>query len=265
MNVGFGKRNTIILNLLRTWLYVIFATAIASKMIIDPETIEDSFRLELEELDKKFLNDLKSTKDRTFKKNEVSLEKEYKIKLGEIIQKYEKSFNIFFGEQKKTFGDFYKIERLNPKEEDREKDETALDMEKPFHASSFNLKLSDKEKKQIFSEVKTFKRKIKLRKFFYSVVPGFVFTLYFKLKLLFKKLKLEVSSIWFRIEVGTNSDFNESLEIFKEFFSKTSSKIKNFFLSSFAFVKNKIFKKKESQKEPATEDQKLVSKILNKK
>ncbi len=239
-------------------LLVIPASAIVNKME-DLEIIEEKFNKNVGTIDKEFLKLLKNPQG----KNTEELEKDYRLKLREAVSSYEQELNEFLIKNKKTADDFKDVGRILSKEEEEE-DENALDMSKPFEARHLEMKHTKKEIDRMKKEIKKFKKKIEYSNFFRKHLPSSSVKEYFRLRLFYKRLKVNLSDLVFRVKTGTLRDFDELKRILGGFFNKVLTFMKNLSGKISGFVKSKILKKKEEIKEKSN-DEKIAEKLLSKK
>ena len=227
----------------------------------DLELIEDAFGKRVELLDKDFIAKLRDPQG----KSVTELEKNYRATLKEEIEEYDKRFNDFLIKNKQTKEDFLDPKRMLPEKEE-EKDEKALDMSKPFVARHLEMKRSEDEINKMKKQIKSFRSYVDRRNFFHKHVPGFLVINYFRMKIFWKRFRLDFSEMIFRTQTGTKRDFTELVDKLSEFFKKTFAYAKDKNSKLIKWFKEKILRKKtEEGEEEKSEDAKIAEKLLKEK
>jgi len=258
MIAGLEKWIIITQALWRMLIPVIFANVLVSKMD-SLENLEEEFGVNVEKLDKDFLESLRNSGE---KPREV-LEKEYKTKLKQLLFDYEANFKTLLSLGKKSSEDFKDPKRIMAVEEEQDQ-EDRLDMSKPYESKHLDMKFSKEQLNEMHKSIEEFKRKIKYRKFFHETVPeGFV-TLYFRTKIFWRNFKISFLNLIFRIESGTRSDFSELLDFIKDSINKLVLGLTVVFSYIVKKVKS-IFSKTKEKEGEESEDAKIAAKILQKK
>jgi hypothetical protein len=215
----------------------------------DVDEIEDFYGKQVEDLDKEFIEKTKGSKDI------AALEKEYKDKLLNIKQDYEKKISSFL-KSHKSFG----LEKEEPQKKEEEEESDALDMSKPFRPKGVSLKLTRKdfinEKWDLFK----FNNHIRTKDFFNKVIPNpvqiFGIKIRFFTKRFFKALGNWISKKASKTGAKLSEAFDSSKTAIKNFMdkiNKITAKIKDI---QKKFSENIEKKKKEKEQKKEEEEEK---------
>ncbi len=208
----------------------------------DIDGIEDSYSRNLDELDKEFLEKSKNLKDKS------SLEKEFNKKLKNTKEKYEKNVSSFL----KTHEPF-DAEDESSKKKEESKDESDINMLKPFAPKGAEIDLkSDESLGERWQGVK-FKENIKMKKFFGAIIPEPIKLSLIRVKYFIKRLALSMKNHISNFFSALISGFSSILESFKNLVKRIAGLFKKA-LSFIVGLWKKIFKKKKSKDNEAAND-----------
>lgn len=211
------------------------------------DEIEMHYEKEMEKIDKDFLNNKITSKS---KKSRQDL---YKERLKAIREEYEKRYLKYLDGQKKI------LLKNKEKKAPKIKEKQAL-----FQVKKINLKTSWSQVQKNKYEIFRFKLKIRLRKFFHSIIPKSLIIKHLKLRLLFKRISKELKE---KIYKGIQSFKQGAINLFKASFEKISkifSKLTSIFSAAIKKISSIVKLKKKNKAEEISEDQKIAERILGK-
>src|SRR3989339_684582 len=194
------------------------------------EYYDSQFKLEEKNLSEKL-----KLADRPLK---VIIEKEYHVRLNELIQKYKKDIENF-------------VKKNQQKVIKKGKDQ--------FEVEHLDLALSKKQQFFINWQLFKFKFRLKLKNFFDLFIPVILKKIYYKLKLFLKIFYLDTKSFFgmffYRINLEILTFFNK----FKNKVSLIYTQIKNWFNNLFKKIWIKFKKKEDSAENLEKEENKVLS------
>jgi hypothetical protein len=213
--------------------------------MVNIEEIEDSFKRDIEKIDKDFVENISNKKGQ-------DLEKDYRKKLMLIRQKYEKEYSRAMGEQRNII-----LKNKNNKKDKKEK------------IIRENKKKEIETKPNNKYEMFKFKARIRVKDFIYKKPQIYLIIVYIKLKLNLKKdsefLQKIYNNILTKIKLSINNLIKKSKEkidivinLVKKLISKIIEGIKKL------LSKIKIKKQGAATESKKTEDQEIAEKLLNK-
>ena len=206
------------------------------------EYYDSQFKLEEKNLSEKL-----KLADRPLK---VIIEKEYHVRLNELIQKYKKDIENFVKKnQQKVFEEDTKIEQKKVIKKGKDQ----------FEVEHLDLALSKKQQFFINWQLFKFKFRLKLKNFFDLFIPVILKKIYYKLKLFLKIFYLDTKSFFgmffYRINLEILTFFNKS----KNKVSLIYTQIKDWFSNLFKKIWAKFKKKEDSAENLEKEENKELS------
>ncbi|MBD3253217.1 hypothetical protein GF386_05775 [Candidatus Pacearchaeota archaeon] len=210
------------------------------------DEIENSYKKTIENLDKEFLERIKT-------ENKRELENYYKKKLNEAKTEYEEEYKKFLEKKKKP---------------EKEKKRKRKGKKSKLEIKSLKLKISRKERIRLKWDLLKFRLKIKIKDLEHKLIPDFLITIYIKNKLMAKRLWNSFKRF-----------ISKTIENFKDSFKLLLKSLKTISIKTFLFSKkiiknlikktSGIFKKKKKQEKHTgneeREDVKIAEKILAEK